>query len=63
MGLENGLEKLKRKIDEKKKTLELIDSAFEIMKMLSDVLPKLCEEQKKTNELLEKILEKIGGDK
>lgn len=58
-----GLKELKQKIGETKSKIDVLQMAIKIMNELESVLPELLDEQKKTNELLEKILDKLEGEK
>ena len=56
-----GLEKLKKKVEETKEKFDALQMGISLMKKLDEILPQLLDEQKRTNELLEEILEKLGG--
>ncbi len=51
-----GLEALKKKVEEAKERIELTKKALDIADILSESVPELLDEQKRMNELLEKIL-------
>jgi len=53
--MSNALEKLKEKVKNAKKKVDIIDFAYELGEKLDELIPQLLEETRKQNELLSEI--------